>query len=164
MEYIYEKNQYILLPRLGTGPVKIQFADGSSCEIPASESVNQYFSIEDPQSTLRALEGKKMYIALAVVLTVMCSAGLVKYGVPYIATVSTLAAALPTLLLPMSYSRSFETESDDYAKAYFSKRNIDKKYLVSLFEKLGKLNEGDEESGYLSSHPIIAERIRNLQK
>jgi len=297
-KYTYSKNEYKVLPRLGVGPVKIQYVDGSSCEIPGTESIDQYFSIEDPGLKLRALEGKKIYVTLAVILTLMCSVGLFKYGVPYISrhvaelipksvessmgtetlkvldkiflepsllpehrnlqlsklvndsineyddasnytiefrrsrslganalalpsgiiiitddmvaladddreilavigheighiqnrhavrlllqdsmfvlflvfitgdmsSISTLTAALPTLLVQMSYSRSFETESDSYAKEYFAKRNIDKKYLVSLFEKLGRQKEGDNETGYLSSHPAIADRIKNLQE
>jgi len=83
-----------------------------------------------------------------------------------IGTASSFAAALPTLLVQAKFSRDFETESDNYATRYMKSRHISPSHLANILDRLSKQN-GDKEShiiGFLSSHPLTEERIKNLNR
>ena len=81
-----------------------------------------------------------------------------------IGSASSFAAALPTLLVRAKFSRNFEVESDVYARQYLKKQGISPVHLANILDRLSKL-DGDKEShiiGFLSSHPLTEERIKNL--
>lgn len=72
---------------------------------------------------------------------------------------STLAAALPIVLLHSGYSQEFETEADRYAWNYLVDNSIPTKSFADILEHIS----GDEETSavekYLSTHPGTQERI-----
>jgi hypothetical protein len=85
-----------------------------------------------------------------------------------IASISSLAAAAPTLLIDAKYSRDFEREADAAALRYLAARNIPPRAYADILRRLqaqldGK--KGGEEpsfTNYLSSHPPTEERIRAI--
>ncbi len=82
-----------------------------------------------------------------------------------IVSMSSLAAALPVLLIEAEYSRAFETEADEYALVYLREQNIPAQHLIDILTRLHELS-GNPESGleYLSSHPATDERIQHLNQ
>jgi Zn-dependent protease with chaperone function len=85
-----------------------------------------------------------------------------------LASISSLAAAAPTMLVDAKYSRDFEREADAAAARYLRSRGIPlRKYADILSrmeadrERYGK-GERSRVSGYLSTHPSVRERIRGF--
>lgn len=81
-----------------------------------------------------------------------------------IGSVSSFAAALPTILLQMKYSREFETEADDYAFNDLKAAGIPTQRFSDLMERLEK-QTADKMSApaFLSSHPATAERVERFK-
>lgn len=79
-----------------------------------------------------------------------------------ITSASSLAAAVPTLLVQMKFSRAAEREADDYAAALLAGQGISPSYLGAMLHRL----ETQEGSGgipnFLSSHPATDERLRQF--
>ncbi|MEN3291948.1 MAG: hypothetical protein V7642_1201 [Burkholderiales bacterium] len=89
----------------------------------------------------------------------------------FIGDVSTVMAAVPTLLLDQNYSRDFEREADQYAIDMMRANRIPLSPMADLFEKMGNPPAADRaasapqvnRSGYFSSHPSDDERIASLR-
>ncbi len=82
-----------------------------------------------------------------------------------IASMSALAAALPTLLIEAKYSRAFEMEADEYALKYLKAHEISPRHLTNILSRLGEASGGpDDGLEYLSSHPPTDERIERLHE
>lgn len=64
----------------------------------------------------------------------------------------------------LSYSRGLEKEADEEGTRLLVQRNIDCKGFVQLFRGLKKQNPGPQPAEWLSSHPDLEKRIRNIQK
>ena len=81
-----------------------------------------------------------------------------------IGSASSLAAALPTVLLQTKFSRDFEREADMYAASFMLKQNLQPSHLANILERLEKeYGDGEEDSsGFLSTHPLTKERIKYL--
>jgi Zn-dependent protease with chaperone function len=81
-----------------------------------------------------------------------------------IASVSSTAASLPTLLVQTGYSREFEREADREAGLY----SIRKGWGTGPYrEMLGRLTKGapaTPQIPLLSTHPPLAERLKNLDE
>jgi len=96
-----------------------------------------------------------------------------------LASISSLAASAPTLLINAKYSRDFEREADTAAARYLLSRDISVRKFTDILERLGADHErrnreepsrterrGKEKSSwqsYISSHPPIRERVRELE-
>jgi len=65
-------------------------------------------------------------------------------------------------LTNLSYGRNLETESDENGARLLAQRNIDCKGFVHLFQLLQR-EFGHEPPEYLSSHPNLDKRIKNIQ-
>jgi beta-barrel assembly-enhancing protease len=65
-------------------------------------------------------------------------------------------------LTNLSYGRNLETESDENGAQLLAQRNIDCKGFVHLFQLLQR-EYGQEPPEYLSSHPNLDKRIKNIQ-
>ncbi len=91
---------------------------------------------------------------------------LLRYSLTTIASMSlfgdfsSLAGAVPALLLHLDFSRDMEREADRYAIARLHEAGLPSAPLADLFEAMSKpgvrRNEG---GGYLDSHPATTERI-----
>jgi Zn-dependent protease with chaperone function len=88
----------------------------------------------------------------------------------YLGDVSSLLATAPTALIQSGYSRSMESEADDFAARELVAQGRSPELLVSMLEKLarahGESGDGDDGEGHLdwlSSHPDTGERIARLR-
>ncbi|MEC5216596.1 Zn-dependent protease with chaperone function [Actimicrobium sp. GrIS 1.19] len=94
----------------------------------------------------------------------------------FIGDVSTMLAALPTVLIDQKYSRDFEREADQYAITVLQANAVPLAPLAALFEKmrssqtLNSDRRGTQKpaaptraSSYFSSHPSDEERIARLR-
>lgn len=80
------------------------------------------------------------------------------------ASLSVAVAGLPTLLAQTKYSREFETEADDYAFALLKQRGRSPEAFATLMERLAGENEAKHRGlGFLSTHPVTAERVRRAR-
>jgi Zn-dependent protease with chaperone function len=83
---------------------------------------------------------------------------------------SELFLGLPVLLTQMAYSRTFEREADNYALDYMRANDIPPIHFAHLMRRIEQtaspLSTESEPnwSGYLSSHPLTAERIQPFEK
>ncbi len=77
-----------------------------------------------------------------------------------------LVVTLPSLLLTLNYSRDFETGADQYAIDRMRELGIDRSHLARALELLSQQSDGSgySSSKYLSTHPITADRIANIQR
>ncbi len=80
-----------------------------------------------------------------------------------VGTASSLTASLPTLLIQANYSRSFETEADQFAIEYLRKKNIPEKAFSTMLLKLENSHSSDDTLSFLSSHPMTKQRIKNTE-
>lgn len=82
-----------------------------------------------------------------------------------IGSASSLAAALPAMLVQAKFSRDFETESDEYAARFMQSLNISPGHLANLLERLTKQDRENKSNiaGFLSSHPLTEKRIERLR-
>lgn len=72
---------------------------------------------------------------------------------------SSLAAALPAVVLHARYSRGFETEADRYARDYLDRHGIARHHFVDVLARISKSRGGEAENrNFLSTHPSSSER------
>ncbi|MGJ7528862.1 M48 family metalloprotease [Variovorax sp. GB1P17] len=62
------------------------------------------------------------------------------------------------------FSQANETAADNYSFDLLTERKLERKGLVSAFDKLAKLSGGATGSSLMSSHPPSAERSARMQK
>jgi Zn-dependent protease with chaperone function len=81
-----------------------------------------------------------------------------------VSSASTLAASVPTVLVHAKYSRDFEREADEYARAWLQRRGIASHRFGDLLQRIELEESGREAPGddgvwsYFSSHPTTTER------
>ncbi|MDH5183949.1 MAG: M48 family metallopeptidase [Gammaproteobacteria bacterium] len=83
-----------------------------------------------------------------------------------VASMSSFAATLPTLLVNMNYSRQFETEADNYAKQLMKEKGIEFYHFARILTRLTASHDvadDDDSLNFLSSHPSTKERIKSFQ-
>lgn len=84
-----------------------------------------------------------------------------------VSSASTLAASVPTVLVHAKYSRDFERDADDYARAWLQRRGIALHRFGDLLRRIEVEQGGKERDGdagvmsYFSSHPATEERARD---
>ncbi|MEJ2142232.1 MAG: M48 family metallopeptidase [Gammaproteobacteria bacterium] len=80
-----------------------------------------------------------------------------------VGSASSIAAAVPTVLLQTKFSRDFEREADIQAAGFMVKHNLRPVHLANILERLEKeYGDGEESSGFLSTHPLTKERVKYL--
>ncbi len=76
-----------------------------------------------------------------------------------IVSTTSIAAAAPTLLIQVKYSRDNERDADQYAFDLLQRLGIDARYFAAILQRIdavaGSRGKG---SGFLSSHPATEER------
>ncbi|MFY9316329.1 MAG: M48 family metallopeptidase [Burkholderiales bacterium] len=89
---------------------------------------------------------------------------LVAVTVGDLSSLTSLAAAAPTLLLQMKFSRDFEREADDFALDYLKRRGIPPEVFVAMLERLEASRPGGSGGpDFLSTHPEIRVRIERAR-
>ncbi len=88
-----------------------------------------------------------------------------------IAALTSIAATLPTLMVQLKYSRSFELEADDYAVDLLKQREIEPTKLGDILLRMTEMAGGDVDparegafSDYLSTHPNSVERMQRIEE
>jgi len=80
------------------------------------------------------------------------------------ASLTSLAAAAPTLLLQAKFSRDFEREADDFAFGYMARRGIPPEMFAAILQRIEeKRPRGTDVPDYLSTHPATRERIERAR-
>lgn len=80
-----------------------------------------------------------------------------------ISSISSMAVALPTILVESRYSRKFELEADDYAVLFLKNQHIAPTVFAQILAHLQKSSpESADEFSYLSTHPVMEERIKRI--
>ena len=80
-----------------------------------------------------------------------------------LSSVTSFAAALPTMLLQAKYSRQFETEADEFALAYLAKKGIAPDAFSSLLERLQRAEGTTAGLDYFSTHPATRDRVERAR-
>ncbi|GMQ89639.1 MAG: M48 family metallopeptidase [Gammaproteobacteria bacterium] len=76
---------------------------------------------------------------------------------------STLAVALPTVLVHAQYSREYEIEADDYAYRYLTNNGIPTQVFADMLQRLSGDQPTSAVEAFLSSHPGTVERIERFR-
>jgi Zn-dependent protease with chaperone function len=101
------------------------------------------------------------------VLQNSAAALLVAVTVGDVTSLTSLAAAAPTLLLQAKFSRDFEREADDFALDYLARRGIPLEMFGAILQRMEEkrpgVKTGKDEPNYLSSHPGTQERIERAR-
>jgi predicted Zn-dependent protease len=82
------------------------------------------------------------------------------------ASMTFLAAALPTVLLQAHYSRNFEAEADGYAFAQLKRHGISPQAFADILRRLQRSEREEKRAGalrYFSTHPLTEERIQRAE-
>ncbi len=74
------------------------------------------------------------------------------------------AGELGEKFLNAQFSQSQESDSDNYAFDLLTKQKMERKGLVTAFQKLAKLSGGKTGSSMLSSHPPSEDRAKRMQE
>lgn len=85
-----------------------------------------------------------------------------------IASLTSLAAAAPTLLLQAKFSRDFEREADDFSLDYLARRAIPPEMFAAILQRMeekrrDEKNAGTDAPDYLATHPATRERIERAR-
>lgn len=84
----------------------------------------------------------------------------------YLGDLSSLGAGVSAFLLQAKYSRDFEREADAWAERFLRRHEIDPARLAAILERMERASGAGGDSGaatgYLSTHPVTGERIREL--
>lgn len=79
-----------------------------------------------------------------------------------IGAASSLAAALPTILLQSKFSRDVEAEADDFAILLLNQQGISPSHLGVILQRIEKEAGAGDLPGFLSTHPLTEERVRKF--
>ncbi len=101
--------------------------------------------------------------ALRSVLQNSTAAVLFAMAVGDLSSVTSFAAALPTMLLQAKYSREFEAEADEFALDYLAKKGIPPDAFSSLLERLERGEGSTAGLDYFSTHPATRERVERAR-
>lgn len=78
-------------------------------------------------------------------------------------SLTAISATLPTALVELKYSRSFELEADDYAVGLMTAKDMDPTALGAILARITG-DPGDEPTSYFSTHPATAERMTRIKE
>lgn len=81
-----------------------------------------------------------------------------------LSSVASLGAWLPVLLVDTKYSRSFETEADEFSLDYLNHHNIPTHSFVDILQRIANRSGANAPvPDFISTHPATSERIQNFQ-
>lgn len=80
-----------------------------------------------------------------------------------IVSITSLAAALPTMLLHAKYSRDFESEADEFALDYMRRNGIPLEAFAAILLRMDAKTAAKEAPVYLSTHPATRERAERFR-
>jgi Zn-dependent protease with chaperone function len=78
-----------------------------------------------------------------------------------VSSISHIVAGAPAVLATAKYSRSLESEADDYSFAYLKRHGISPHVMANLLTRVEKkVGMSESGMGYLATHPPTKERDR----
>ena len=78
---------------------------------------------------------------------------------------ATIVVALPTILVEMQYSQTFERDADAYSLAYLRRHHIDPRHFKHIMLRLEKAAGGDGKTpSFFSTHPATEERVKLFEQ
>jgi len=81
-----------------------------------------------------------------------------------VASITSIAASLPTLLAKANYSREFEKEADRVAGLYLINKGWGTKQYQDILLRITKKMSSLPGESVLSSHPVTEERVKYMQE
>ncbi|MDA0348531.1 MAG: M48 family metallopeptidase [Verrucomicrobia bacterium] len=81
-----------------------------------------------------------------------------------LASLSSMASAIPTILIENSYSRGFETEADLVSGQWLQEKYGSSEAMRSILIKIHEENEGADLPELMSTHPDLKNRIMLLEE
>ncbi len=81
-----------------------------------------------------------------------------------VASITSLAASIPTLLVEMGYSRKFETEADQEVGNYFLAKGWDVKPFEEILVRITGETLRSNGTEFISTHPDTVKRIQALKQ
>lgn len=82
-----------------------------------------------------------------------------------IASITSLAATIPVVLVEAKYSRDFEREADDYSLQYLRTNDISPRHFADILQRMEQSAPARSEvPGYLSTHPATEERVQRFRE
>lgn len=82
-----------------------------------------------------------------------------------VASITSLAATIPVVLVEAKYSRDFEREADDYSLHYLRANDISPRHFADILLRMEQSAPARSEvPGYLSTHPATEERVQRLRE
>jgi len=85
-----------------------------------------------------------------------------------LASLTSISATIPTLIVQLKYSRGFELEADDYAVLMMNDMDIDPTKLGDILLRMtnsaGGETETEDITDYLLTHPGSNERMKRIQE
>ncbi|MEM9628812.1 MAG: M48 family metallopeptidase [Pseudomonadota bacterium] len=82
-----------------------------------------------------------------------------------LASLTSISAALPTMMVQLKYSRDFELEADDYAVDMLNDMGIDPTELGDILLRMtGQHGDGQGIPAYLSTHPDSEDRMKRIRE
>jgi Zn-dependent protease with chaperone function len=86
---------------------------------------------------------------------------IVAFAMGDVVSLTSLAAALPTMLVEAKFSRDFEREADGYALDFLRSGKLSPRPVAAFLRRMAEHHgEPGQAFSYLSSHPATEERIR----
>ena len=80
-----------------------------------------------------------------------------------IVSITSLAAALPTMLLQAKYSRDFEAEADEFALGYMQRNGVPLDAFAAILLRMDEKAAAKDAPVYLSTHPATRERAQRFR-
>lgn len=82
-----------------------------------------------------------------------------------LSSVASLGTWLPAVLVDSKYSRSFETEADEFSFDYLKRHDIPTDSFADILQRMeSKSGSKGDLANFLSTHPATQERIQNLRR
>ena len=81
-----------------------------------------------------------------------------------VTSITGLAGALPALLVQNKFSRSFETEADDYALTLMEQAGIEPHYFGDILRRMEASHGSSDLPDFLSTHPATDQRTRRFDQ
>lgn len=81
-----------------------------------------------------------------------------------VASITSMAGTLPTLLIESGYSRKFEKEADQAAGTYLIRNGFGTEPYRNILLRLSDSRSHYSEFSMIASHPAMQQRIKNLQE
>lgn len=100
---------------------------------------------------------------LRLILQDSITAGMLAVLLGDVASVTSLAATVPTVVAQRHYSRQFESEADDFALELMRETGLDPAFFAAILRRMEQLHDGEAPADFFSTHPPTEKRLRRFE-